>query len=67
VQFPCADDKRPFQLLGRVPKAHARIVWTVSCASDAFCFATGSRDNTIKLWRFGSREQGMVFPYSDPT
>lgn len=53
------DEQQPFQLLGRILKAHARIVWSVSCASDASCFATGSRDNAVKLWLFGSQGQGL--------
>jgi len=33
-----------------VSKAHSRIIWSVSWAPDGCCLATGSRDNTVKLW-----------------
>ncbi|KAI8476319.1 MAG: WD40 repeat-like protein [Monoraphidium minutum] len=39
-----------FELLARVKAAHARIVWGVSWAHDESCFATCSRDHTVKLW-----------------
>lgn len=44
----CADGEAPFKMLGKVTKAHARIIWSVSCTD--LCFATGSRDHTVKLW-----------------
>jgi elongator complex protein 2 len=37
-------------LIKGVPKAHARIIWSACWAEDALCFATGSRDKTVKLW-----------------
>ena len=41
-----------YQLLRKV-KAHARIVWSISWAPSGQLFATGSRDNTVKLWSMG--------------
>ena len=32
-------------------KAHARIIWDVSWASDEVHFATASRDQSVKIWR----------------
>ena len=40
----------PFALLGRIAKAHARVVWTCSWAPDGRAFATGARDATVKIW-----------------
>ncbi len=42
----------PFRLLGKI-KAHARIVWGVSWAPDSRTFASGSRDNAVKIWAVG--------------
>ena len=44
----CAGE--PLYCLLRMVKAHARIVWSVSWAPGGRVFATGSRDNSVKLW-----------------
>ena len=50
-------------------KAHSRIIWSVSWAPDGRFLATGSRDNTVKLWRVsdtGERKQAKLSdPYRD--
>nr|CCA21977.1 peptideN(4)(Nacetylbetaglucosaminyl)asparagine amidase putative [Albugo laibachii Nc14] len=40
----------PYQLLCR-QKAHKRIIWTCSWSPDSLYLATGSRDQTIGLWK----------------
>ena len=39
----------PFVLQHRI-KGHARIIWGLSWSADGSCFATASRDGTVKLW-----------------
>ena len=40
----------PLALAGKVARAHARMLLAVSWAPDASLFATGGRDNSVKLW-----------------
>jgi WD40 repeat protein len=49
MAFRCTGEA-PFRLIGKVAKAHTRIIWSVSWAPDGRCLATGSRDNSVKLW-----------------
>ena len=49
---------QPFQLVGRVMKAHARVIWACSWAPDDRKFATGARDSTVKVWQLGQPGQG---------
>lgn len=50
----------PFRLVGRVAKAHGRIVWGLDWSPDGLLIATGSRDASVKLWscRAGIRAGG---------
>lgn len=43
----------PFSLVGRLAKAHGRIVWALDWSPDSRLLATGSRDATVKLWSIG--------------
>lgn len=52
--------KQPFKLLGRVMKAHARVIWACSWAPDDRSFATGARDSLVKVWTMGSGSEGMA-------
>lgn len=47
---PGADGVAPLTLAGKVARAHARMLLAVSWAPDASLFATGGRDNSVKLW-----------------
>ncbi len=49
----------PFRLVGRVMKAHTRIIWACSWAPNGLCFATGARDSSIRIWALGAQGQGV--------
>ena len=49
---------QPFKLVGRVMKAHARVIWACSWAPGDRMFATGARDSTVKVWQLGQPGQG---------
>ena len=36
--------------MAKVKKAHKRIIWSLSWAPDMKVFATGARDQVMKLW-----------------
>ena len=36
--------------MGRVAKAHSRLIWACSWAPDGRAFATGARDASVKVW-----------------
>jgi elongator complex protein 2 len=38
------------KLVKGMQKAHARIIWSADWSGDGICFATGSRDKTVKIW-----------------
>eukprot|EP00887_Chlorella_sp_A99_P005490 scaffold1.g5490.t1 len=40
----------PFRPAGKLPKAHARVVWSVHWSPDGALLATGSRDGNVKVW-----------------
>ena len=52
--------EQPFKLLGRVMKAHARVIWACSWAPDDRSFATGARDSLVKVWSLSSGSEGMA-------
>ncbi|BDA40643.1 Elongator complex protein 2 [Coccomyxa sp. Obi] len=49
----------PFRLVGRVMKAHARIIWACSWAPNGLCFATGARDSSVRIWTLGAPGQEL--------
>ena len=51
---------QPFKLLGRVMKAHARVIWACSWGPDDRSFVTGARDSLVKVWSLGSGREGMA-------
>ncbi|CAI8001653.1 Elongator complex protein 2 [Geodia barretti] len=54
------DKNPPFQLccsLEKSSKLHSRVIWTASWAHDDSCFATGSRDKKVLLWKRGESEE----------
>ena len=51
--------EQPFTLLGRVMKAHARVIWACSWAPNDRSFATGARDSLVKVWTLGSGPEGV--------
>lgn len=46
----------PFRLVSKV-KAHGRIVWGLGWSPDSRLLATGSRDNTVKVWAVAAPQQ----------
>ena len=54
---------QPFKLVGRVMKAHARVIWACSWAPGDRMFATGARDSTVKVWQLGQPGQGRRSPW----
>jgi hypothetical protein len=54
----------PFRLVGRVAKAHGRIIWGGTWAPGSRLFATASRDCTVKLWHVNAEQQGMCVSVS---
>jgi WD40 repeat protein len=56
----CAEEGgAPFRFLGRVMKAHARIIWACSWTPDGLRFATGARDSSVKVWALPAPGQGV--------
>ncbi|KAF6265071.1 WD40-repeat-containing domain protein [Scenedesmus sp. NREL 46B-D3] len=53
-----------FELLLRLKSAHSRIIWGVSWSYDSRLFATGSRDQTVKLWAVDSQGTPQQKPVS---
>ena len=58
VSWPAGE--QPFKLLGRVMKAHTRVIWACSWAPGDASFATGARDSVVKLWALGSSAEGAL-------
>lgn len=44
------DNAHSFEPVAVEIKAHSRIIWSASWHPSEMCFATGSRDKTVKLW-----------------
>lgn len=58
VSWPAGE--QPFKLLGRVMKAHTRVIWACSWAPGDGSFATGARDSVVKVWARGSSAEGAL-------
>ncbi|GAB4817645.1 hypothetical protein N2152v2_004691 [Parachlorella kessleri] len=54
----------PFRLAAKI-KAHARIVWSLGWSHDSRLLATGSRDNTVKVWGLPTPHQQQQRQQSD--
>lgn len=60
-QEGAGEGEAPFRVLGKVAKAHTRIIWGVALTPDARAFATGGRDGKVKLWSLTAEgAQGRV-------
>ena len=43
-------NEQPFKCVGRMERAHSRVLWAASWAPDDITFVTGSRDGSVKMW-----------------